>query len=62
MYAVIIVIIMINPLLRPPPLLLLLLFQGVELCDQLSARYGGVPTNGEELSHARRDKYLMGET
>lgn len=34
---------------------------GVELSDALSARHGKVPTNGEELSHHRRDKYLMGE-
>ena len=35
----------------------------MELSDALSARLGkkGLLTNGEELSHARRDKYLMGE-
>jgi biotin carboxylase len=37
----------------------------VELSDTLSARLRlrkkGLLTNGEELSHARRDKYLMGE-
>ena len=36
---------------------------GVELSDALSARYGGkqLKSNGEALSHHRRDKYLMGE-
>jgi hypothetical protein len=33
---------------------------GVELSDVLSARMG-VLSNGEELSLARRNKYLMGE-
>jgi hypothetical protein len=33
---------------------------GVELSDMLSARMG-VLSNGEELSLARRNKYLMGE-
>ena len=37
--------------------------QGVELSDIISSRLGkkGLQTNGEELSHHRRDKYLMGE-
>jgi len=35
---------------------------GVELADAVSARYGKpFKTNGEELMHHRRDKYLMGE-
>lgn len=35
---------------------------GVELADALSARYGeGMKSNGEALSHHRRDKFLMGE-
>jgi len=35
---------------------------GVELADAISARYGKpLKTNGEELKHHRRDKYLMGE-
>lgn len=47
----------------PDPRYINKITQGVELSDIISTRLGkkGLQTNGEELSHHRRDKYLMGE-